>query len=109
MCGICGFVPSRELAPTEVRSVLERMNGALTHRGPDDAGYHIAPNVGLAIRRLSIIDVAKGHQPMANEDGEKAEGLREVVCEAFSRFHTAAEEAGAGHLRIDVGPTRLDE
>ncbi len=48
---------------------------------------------------VALLDVAR----------EKAEGLRAVVCEAFDRFHGAAEKAGAGHLRIDVGPTQLDE
>ncbi len=69
MCGISGklyFDPARAVE----REVLERMNGALAHRGPDDAGIHCDGPVGLAHRRLSIIDLsAAGHQPMSNEDG----------------------------------------
>lgn len=49
--------------------VIEAMNHQLVHRGPDDEGSYVAENVGLAMRRLSIIDVAAGHQPMTNEDG----------------------------------------
>jgi asparagine synthase (glutamine-hydrolysing) len=49
--------------------VLERMRDCLTHRGPDDAGLFVDGNVGLGHRRLSIVDVAAGHQPMTNEDG----------------------------------------
>jgi asparagine synthase (glutamine-hydrolysing) len=49
--------------------MLERMRDVLTHRGPDDAGLFIDGRVGLGHRRLSIVDVASGHQPMTNEDG----------------------------------------
>lgn len=69
MCGIGGklyFDPTR---PVE-REVLERMNVVQAHRGPDDAGIYCQGSVGLAHRRLSIIDLSPvGHQPMANEDG----------------------------------------
>ena len=69
MCGISGklyFDPAR---PVE-RDVLERMNAVLAHRGPDDAGIHCDGPIGLAHRRLSIIDLSPaGHQPMSNEDG----------------------------------------
>ncbi len=47
---------------------LQRMNDAMRHRGPDDAGYHLAEGVGLAMRRLSIIDLVSGSQPIYNED-----------------------------------------
>src|SRR5437016_3748496 len=68
MCGIAGIV---RFDPTEIvpEARLVRMRDALRHRGPDDQGVWIAGPVGLAARRLSIIDVAGGHQPMANEDG----------------------------------------
>jgi asparagine synthase (glutamine-hydrolysing) len=67
MCGICGVIC---LDPSETvpEPVLKQMNQTLYHRGPDDEGYYIAPGAGLAIRRLSIIDLATGRQPMANED-----------------------------------------
>jgi asparagine synthase (glutamine-hydrolysing) len=51
------------------RGVLERMRDVIAHRGPDDVGIFIDGNVGLGHRRLSIVDVASGHQPMTNEDG----------------------------------------
>jgi asparagine synthase (glutamine-hydrolysing) len=68
MCGICGVFNFDRLQPVD-RDVLEAMNARIVHRGPDDAGFYIAENVGLAMRRLSIIDLAAGHQPMCNEDG----------------------------------------
>jgi len=49
--------------------VLERMRDVITHRGPDEAGIFVDANIGLGHRRLSIVDVASGHQPMTNEDG----------------------------------------
>ncbi|HEX7023837.1 MAG TPA: asparagine synthase (glutamine-hydrolyzing), partial [Gemmatimonadales bacterium] len=50
-------------------ATLLRMRDSLTHRGPDDAGFYLRPGIGLGHRRLSIVDVARGHQPMASEDG----------------------------------------
>ncbi|NIM63509.1 MAG: hypothetical protein GTO30_18265, partial [Acidobacteria bacterium] len=47
------------------RATLERMKSVIEHRGPDDEGTHVEPGVGLGFRRLSIIDLAHGHQPMA--------------------------------------------
>ncbi len=68
MCGICGiFEPDRE-TPVEP-SVLKAMSDTIRHRGPDDDGFYSAPGVGLGFRRLSIIDLAGGHQPLSNEDG----------------------------------------
>jgi len=67
MCGITGIFDSRERRSVD-DALLFRMNDSLVHRGPDDSGYHIEPGVGLAQRRLSIIDLAGGHQPMFNED-----------------------------------------
>ena len=70
MCGICGVVQLGG-EPREVvdRSVLERMTDVMTHRGPNDRGLFSEPGVAFGVRRLSIIDVAEGHQPFSNEDG----------------------------------------
>src|SRR4051794_40366242 len=70
MCGICGIVRTRSACPID-RSVLARMTDAIAHRGPDDAGVHLADDarIGLGNRRLSIIDLSPaGHMPMANGD-----------------------------------------
>jgi len=69
MCGICGIAFSRQRTSAVNEAVLIRMRDVLHHRGPDDAGIFIDGNVGLAHRRLSIIDLEAGHQPMTNEDG----------------------------------------
>ncbi|MBZ5683730.1 MAG: asparagine synthase (glutamine-hydrolyzing) [Acidobacteriia bacterium] len=67
MCGICGiFFANREWRVQG--DVLARMNRRIVHRGPDDEGFFVEENVGLAMRRLSIIDVKSGHQPLANEN-----------------------------------------
>ncbi len=68
MCGITGIFDTRGGRAIN-RAVLQRMNDAQWHRGPDGGGLHIEPGVGLGHRRLSIIDIATGQQPMFNEDG----------------------------------------
>ena len=68
MCGICGFV-NRDGAPAD-RGLLGRMKDAIVHRGPDGEGEYIEGGVALGHRRLSIIDVGGGGQPIANEDGK---------------------------------------
>jgi asparagine synthase (glutamine-hydrolysing) len=67
MCGIAG-IANLDRRPVAVGD-LRRMCAALSHRGPDDEGFYLAPNVGLGMRRLSIIDLATGRQPVCNEDG----------------------------------------
>lgn len=67
MCGIVG-VHYFDLKRSVEAEHLMAMNDALTHRGPDDAGHHIFGHVGIAMRRLSIIDLATGHQPMFSDD-----------------------------------------
>jgi len=67
MCGIAGIFDTRGLRPID-RPLLERMNQAQFHRGPDEGGTFIAPGIGLAHRRLSIIDVSTGQQPLFNQD-----------------------------------------
>jgi asparagine synthase (glutamine-hydrolysing) len=68
MCGICGIVNFNGTDPVD-RGLLERMTSAQVHRGPDDYGYFVENNVGLGHRRLSIIDLSGGKQPIFNEDG----------------------------------------
>jgi asparagine synthase (glutamine-hydrolysing) len=67
MCGIAGLLDLRGCPASP--PVLQRMIGAITHRGPDDAGLHAAGPIGLAHTRLSIVDLAGGRQPMASPDG----------------------------------------
>ncbi len=72
MCGFTGLFAMRT-ARTDPHAVdaalLHRMTQAIAHRGPDDEGFHTEPDLGLGFRRLAIIDLASGHQPMGNEDG----------------------------------------
>jgi len=69
MCGICGFVSFEPERPTD-EFILKRMNSSLTHRGPDDEGYYRDAQANLAMRRLSIIDLHTGQQPISNETGD---------------------------------------
>ncbi|MFO7682200.1 MAG: asparagine synthase (glutamine-hydrolyzing), partial [Chloroflexota bacterium] len=66
MCGICGVISRNGTSPVS-EPLLRTMNDWLRHRGPDDAGIYLDDCAGLAMRRLSIIDLSTGHQPIANE------------------------------------------
>jgi asparagine synthetase B (glutamine-hydrolysing) len=66
VCGIAGIFDSRDRGEID-RRLLERMNASLFHRGPDAAGLHLEPGLGLAHRRLSIIDLSTGQQPLHYE------------------------------------------
>lgn len=68
MCGLAGFVDIQGRREPD-RALLKRMNDAIAHRGPDGEGEHFEPGVALGHRRLSIIDIATGQQPLYNEDG----------------------------------------
>ena len=67
MCGILGiyYSDNRQVDP----ALLARMSATMTHRGPDGDGFHFDAGIGLAHRRLSIIDLGGGKQPLCNEDG----------------------------------------
>ncbi|MCK5382263.1 MAG: amidotransferase 1, exosortase A system-associated [Gammaproteobacteria bacterium] len=67
MCGIAGIFDVREQRPID-EGLLSRMNQVQFHRGPDEGGVHVEPGLGLAHRRLSIIDLSNGRQPLFNED-----------------------------------------
>ena len=93
MCGLVGIFDTRGERPVS-GDLLGEMTTRLAHRGPDDSGYFRAPGLGLGHRRLSIIDLAGGHQPLFNEDG--------AVCVVFNgeifNFAELVEElASVGH------------
>jgi asparagine synthase (glutamine-hydrolysing) len=67
MCGICGQYNFKTQAPV-VRQNIEKMTRSMVHRGPDDEGYHLDGPVGFGFRRLSIIDIEGGHQPMSDQE-----------------------------------------
>ena len=67
MCGICGIAVARG-GPHISEDILRKMNASITHRGPDEDGFYVNEKVGLASRRLSIIDLTSGTQPISNED-----------------------------------------
>lgn len=94
MCGIAGLVDLRGQREPR-REVLEAMSATLVHRGPDDAGTHLAPGLGLASRRLSIVGLADGRQPICNED-------RSVVVvfngELFDHPQRRADLVARGHV-----------
>jgi asparagine synthase (glutamine-hydrolysing) len=93
MCGIAGIFDTRERRLID-EGLLQRMNETQFHRGPDDGGVHTEPGVGLAHRRLSIIDLSGGHQPLFNEDGS----VVVVYNGEIYNFHELSDELlAAGH------------
>jgi asparagine synthase (glutamine-hydrolysing) len=115
MCGICGIVDLR--GPID-REALARMTVAIHHRGPDDEGFYLGPTesataVGFGFRRLSIIDLATGNQPIANEDGTvwvvfngeiyNFLALRTDLEERGHRFTTNADTEVIVHLYEELG------
>jgi asparagine synthase (glutamine-hydrolysing) len=112
MCGICGIVQS-DRAQRVSRDTLAAMNEQITHRGPDDDGFFVEENVGLAMRRLSIIDIQTGHQPITNEDqtlyivfnGEiyNHQELREDLESRGHRYRTKSDTETIVHLYEQYG------
>ncbi|RPJ07624.1 MAG: asparagine synthetase B, partial [Spirochaetaceae bacterium] len=69
MCGICGIHHFKNSQPVE-EPVIRRMTESIRHRGPDDEGYYFGESIGFGFRRLSIIDLVSGHQPMSDAAGK---------------------------------------
>lgn len=112
MCGIAGIVPAEPVGMA-VQARLERMIGVLSHRGPDGFGFHVAPGIGLAHARLSIIDLATGAQPIRNETGSvwvvlngeifNYVELRRRLAAAGHRFYTQSDTEVLVHAYEEFG------
>ncbi len=112
MCGIAGVVWSDSRRPAD-RDLLERMCARIHHRGPDDSGTLVRGPAALGVKRLSIIDVAGGHQPIWNEDRTKAivfngeiynyRELRPGLVERGHRFTTNSDTEVILHLYEEEG------
>jgi asparagine synthase (glutamine-hydrolysing) len=112
MCGIAGFVTRAPAASPD--SLLVRMTDIIRHRGPDGSGYYRDPFASLGHRRLSIIDVAGGHQPMSNEDGALSivyngeifnhADLRPALEQAGHRYRTRCDTETILHAYEQYGP-----
>jgi asparagine synthase (glutamine-hydrolysing) len=112
MCGICGIFEfqRRDAIPEEF---VRRMTDTIIHRGPDDEGIYVGPGIGLGFRRLSIIDVAGGHQPISNEDGRiwvilngeiyNYAELRQDLLSRGHKFVTRSDTESIVHLYEEYG------
>src|SRR5437867_2374880 len=116
MCGLAGIVHNDTRRPDE--AALRAMGDALAHRGPDDAGEHIAAGVGLASRRLAILDLSpNGHMPMTSPDGQVVLAfngeiynhveLREEMKRRGSRFRSTGDTEVLLQLYLKDGPDFL--
>ncbi|MFP4162455.1 MAG: asparagine synthase (glutamine-hydrolyzing) [Chitinispirillaceae bacterium] len=116
MCGICGILNLDGKQVSE--KLLRKMAKTLVHRGPDDHGDYIDGNLGLAHRRLSIIDLTSGHQPMSNENGEiriafngeifNHQSLRDSMLQRGHRFKTQCDTEAIIHSYEEYGHGVLD-
>jgi len=112
MCGICGIFEYQRWTDIAC-NLVHRMNQTLVHRGPDDGGVFTGPGIGLGHRRLSIIDLAGGHQPMPNEDGTiwvllngeiyNYSELRTELIQRGHKFATRSDTEAIVHLYEDLG------
>jgi asparagine synthase (glutamine-hydrolysing) len=118
MCGVCGIAIPRQLNRQVSESRLVAMRDTLTHRGPDDAGLYLGDGVGLGHRRLSIVDLGGGRQPMANEDrrvwivfnGEiyNHRDLRPELEERGHQYRTASDTETIIHLYEERGARAVE-
>jgi asparagine synthase (glutamine-hydrolysing) len=119
MCGICGAIDlTGRGSPPVDEHVLRRMTDVMLHRGPDDEGYHLDDGIAIGVRRLSIVDVAGGHQPMSDERGAVVAAqngelynqhvLRADLEQAGHRFKTTCDTEILPHLYARFGD-RLPE
>lgn len=116
MCGICGKV---SWGATVDPSLVQRMMDAMIHRGPDDEGAYVEQRVVLGHRRLSIIDLNTGRQPISNEDGTiwivfngeiyNFRKLRDELIQAGHRFQTQTDTEVIVHLYEQYGERCLDK
>jgi asparagine synthase (glutamine-hydrolysing) len=116
MCGIAGYITVSPSPPQ--RAVLERMTDSLRHRGPDGSGFYQDDHASLGHRRLSIIDLAGGHQPMANEDASLSivyngeifnhAELRPTLEAAGHRYATRCDTETILHAYEQDGPNCLE-
>ena len=112
---MCGIVGKFNFGGDEVQEgEIHAMADIVAHRGPDDSGYYVGGNIGLGMRRLSIIDVAKGHQPVFNEDGTVVvvyngeiynyQALNEVLLQRGHVFKTHCDTETLVHMYEEDGP-----
>src|SRR5262245_12110152 len=117
MCGIVGIVHRDPERAVDI-SVIRAMCDTIRHRGPDEDGMFVSGPVGLGMRRLSIIDLSGGRQPISNEDGSKTivfngeiynyQRLREGLVARGHRFGSAGDTETIVHLYEERGPAAVE-
>ncbi len=118
MCGICGkliFEHEARVSPALIKSMAD----TISHRGPDDDGYFVSGRIGFGFRRLSIIDLSGGHQPLSNEDGSihivfngeiyNYQELRQYLLGRGHIFKTQTDTETIVHLYEELGEACVEK
>jgi len=119
MCGICGIIENQSSQKPERETIVRKMMDRMIHRGPDDKGLYIGPGISLGHRRLAIIDVEHGRQPMSTSDGRYTlvfNGeiynyieLRKSLIASGVSFKTSSDTEVLLQMLIHKGPKCLNE
>lgn len=118
MCGICGILNFEKNQPVD-QDLIKKMTRVMVHRGPDDEGFYFDQSLGFGFRRLSIIDIDGGHQPMCNETGDiwvvfngeiynHAE-IREKLIAKGHQYKSRSDTETIVHLYEEEGPDFLQQ
>jgi asparagine synthase (glutamine-hydrolysing) len=118
MCGIAGLIDPG-INSGDIKDTLKKMTDTMTYRGPDDEGFFASDGLGLGMRRLSIIDIAGGHQPISNEDGSirvvfngeiyNYWSLRKELVNRGHSFSTKSDTEAIVHLYEEQGIKCFDK
>ena len=103
MCGICGWFDTKGVRDAD-RTIVKAMNDAIAHRGPDGDGFYFAPGLGFGHRRLAVIDLVTGDQPMFNAD---ASSCLIFNGEIFNFRELRAELEAKGHHFVTTSDTEV--
>src|SRR6185437_10336997 len=118
MCGICGKLEFAQDGTVGMR-LMRSMLATIRHRGPDDEGVYVSPQIGLGHARLSIIDLNSGHQPLSNETGRiwivfngeiyNFHDLRSFLVSKGHVFKTQTDTEVIVHLYEELGPQCVEK
>ena len=107
MCGFVGYISNKKYN----KNVIKEMNKVIEHRGPDDEDYYVDSNISMAFRRLSIIDLKNGKQPMTNEDNSMVITFNGEIGESYGPRHGIGQRWDVGEAdvpaQLEISPHKV--